>query len=162
MNLTKRILSFVALAAIPMALTGCLGTDSTGVTLATVETTTFAPALGVDLAASTRTTNGAYVRDVIVGPGAVVTAGQTVNVKYSGYLSNGTLFDSNTTASTFLTFTVGVRQVIAGFDEGIPGMHVGGTRQIIIPPALAYGAYDYGSIPGNSVLVFTVQVASAQ
>ncbi len=163
MILTKRALPVVALASLSLALASCLSsTDSTGVTLATVETTTFASSLGVDLSASTRTTNGAYVRDIIIGPGAVVTAGQTVGVKYSGYLSNGTLFDSNTGASTLLPFTVGARQVIAGFDEGVPGTRVGGTRQIIIPPALGYGLNDRGPIPGNSVLVFTVQVVSAQ
>ncbi|MEP6507279.1 MAG: FKBP-type peptidyl-prolyl cis-trans isomerase [Gemmatimonadales bacterium] len=162
MILTKRILFVVALAAIPLALTSCLGTDSTGVTLATVETTTFSSSLGVDLMASTRTTNGVYVRDVVVGPGAVVTAGQAINIRYSGYLSDGTLFDSNTNAALPLAVTVGATNLIRGFGEGLPGMHIGGTRQLLIPPALAYGANDYNGIPGNSVLVFNVQAVSVQ
>ena len=146
----------------PLVAGACFSSDSTGVTAATVEGTTFASSLGVNLAASTRTTNGAYIRDIIVGPGAVVAAGQTLNVKYSGYLANGTLFDTNTSASTFLTFRLGASGLIAGFDEGVPGMHVGGTRQLLIPPALGYGPNDYGPIPGNSVLVFTVQLVSVQ
>ncbi|MEO5904737.1 MAG: FKBP-type peptidyl-prolyl cis-trans isomerase [Gemmatimonadaceae bacterium] len=162
MILTKRILPILALAVFPLVTSGCFSSDSTGVKSATVEETTFASSLGVNIAASTRTTNGAYVRDVIVGPGAVVAAGQSLGVKYSGYLANGTLFDSNTSASTLLTFRLGAGQLIAGFDEGVPGMRVGGTRQILIPPALGYGANGNGPIPGNSVLVFTVQVVSAQ
>ena len=162
MMLTKRIFSILVAAASPFVAGACFSSDSTGVATATVEGTTFASSLGVDLAASTRTTNGAYVRDLVVGPGALVTTGQTLSVKYSGYLSNGTLFDTNTGATTLLTFTLGARQLIAGFDEGVPGMHVGGTRQILIPPSLGYGPNDYGPIPGNSVLVFTVQVVSVQ
>lgn len=159
---TKRILSVAALAATSLFLGACFASDSTGVTLATVETTTFASSLGVNLATSTRTTNGAYVRDVVVGSGAVVTAGQSINIRYSGYLSTGQLFDSNTDAALPLPVTVGATNLIRGFGEGLPGMHIGGTRQLLIPPGLAYGGYDYNGIPGNSVLVFNVQVVSVQ
>lgn len=126
-----------------------------------IENTTFASALGVDLAASTRTTNGAYYRDVVVGTGPTIVVGQHLAVRYSGWLANGTLFDSNLSAASPLPFTFGVGDVIDGWDETLTGIKVGGTRQLIIPPSLGYGANDYGPIPGNSVLVFTVQVVSA-
>lgn len=158
MILTKRILSVVALATIPLALTSCLGVDSNGVTPATVETTTFAPSLGVDLAASTRTTNGAYVRDITVGTGAAVVSGQQLNVRYTVWLSTGTLIETNVNATSPFQFRLGAREVILGWDEGIPGMRVGGKRQLVLPPSLGYGPNNNGQIPGNSVLVFTVEI----
>ena len=115
-----------------------------------------------DLAASTKTTNGAYYRDLVVGTGATVATGQTIAVRYTGWLANGTQFDSNTALANPLTFKVGSGQVIAGFDEAIVGAAVGTQRQILIPPSLGYGPYDYGPIPGNSVLVFKVEVISVQ
>jgi len=157
-----RALALTALAMTLVAVAGCLG-DSTGVSSSpTVEETTFASSLGVDLTKSTRTTNGAYVRDLVVGTGKVVASGDSVSVKYSGWLSDGTLFDSNASASTTFSFRVGAGRVIPGWDEGVPGMHVGGKRQILVPPMLAYGVNSYGPIPGNSVLVFNVEVVSSQ
>lgn len=157
-----RAIALTALASTIVLANGCISTDITGGTYATVEGTIFASSLGVDLTQSTRTTNGAYVRDISVGTGALVATGQILNVKYSGWLSDGTLFDSNETLTTTFPFHLGTHEVISGWDEGIPGMHVGGKRQIIIPPALGYGLYDNGPIPGNSVLVFNVTVVSAQ
>jgi len=157
-----RALALISLVATLAVLSGCLSTDATGGATATVEETTFASSLGVDLTKSTRTTNGAYVRDIVVGTGALVANGQGLNVKYSGWLSDGTPFDSNESLSTTFLFHLGTHEVISGWDEGIPGMHVGGKRQIILPPSLAYGLYDNGPIPGNSVLVFNVTVVSAQ
>jgi FKBP-type peptidyl-prolyl cis-trans isomerase len=80
-------------------------------------------------------------------------------MRYTGALSNGSQFDANTTGTPF-TFRLGGGQVIAGWDQGIPGMKVGGVRQLIIPSLLAYGPNDYGPIPGGSILVFTVTVVS--
>jgi len=89
-------------------------------------------------------------------------SGQTIAVRYTGWLANGTQFDSNTTLANPLTFKVGSGQVIAGFDEALVGAKVGSRRQLLIPPSLGYGPYDYGPIPGNSVLVFNVEVISVQ
>ena len=134
--------------------TACLG-DSIGVSSSpTVEETTFSPSLGVDLTKSVRTANGAYVRDIAPGTGALINPGDSITVKYTGWLSDGTQFDTQTSYAT----KIGVGHVIPGWDEGVPGMRVGGTRQLLIPPALGYGVYKYGPIPGNSVLVFNVQV----
>lgn len=140
----------------------CTGTDSTGDTSATVEETTFATALGVDIPNSRRTTNGAYIRDITVGTGAAVSAGQLLTVRYSLWLSTGTAIESNVNAASGFQFRLGAREVITGWDEGIPGMRVGGKRQLVIPPSLGYGANKQGAIPGNSVLVFNVEITSNQ
>lgn len=141
---------------------GCLSGESTSITETRIEDTNFASALGVNLGASTKTANGTYYRDIVVGTGATVAAGQTVAVRYTGWLANGTQFDSNTAKTDPLSFKVGSGQVIAGFDDGLVGAKVGSQRQLIIPPSLGYGPYDYGPIPGNSVLVFKVEVVSTQ
>ena len=158
----KRSLALTSVALLSIVASSCLSSDSTGLASATVEDATFASSLGVNLAASTRTTNGAYVRDLVVGTGAVVANGQSLNVKYTGWLANGTQFDSNASTSNLFNFTLGAGRVIAGWDQGIPGMRVGGKRQLLIPPALGYGAYGNGPIPGNAVLVFNVEVVSIQ
>lgn len=120
-----------------------------------IATTNFAPALGVDIANSVRTPSGLYYRDILVGGGAEVPASGSVvvNNNYEGYLRNGTRFDEGS-----FSFTTGVGQVVAGYDEGVRGMRVGGQRQLIIPPNLGYGGQSNGSIPGNSILVFFVTV----
>jgi peptidylprolyl isomerase len=147
---------FAALLAAP----GCSsGTDSSaGDGSATVEETTFASSLGVDLAHSTRTENGAYYRDIVVGTGGSVSAGQLLTINVTAWLSDGTPLDGNTN----LPFHLGFHEVISGWDEAIPGMRVGGKRQLLIPPALAYGDVGSGPIPGNAVLVYVIQVVSAQ
>jgi FKBP-type peptidyl-prolyl cis-trans isomerase len=157
-NLTRRAVAATAL----LAATACLSGESTSIIEKTVEETTFAASLGVNLAASTKTANGAYYRDLVVGTGTTVASGQTIAVRYTGWLANGTQFDSNTTLANPLTFKVGSGQVIAGFDEALVGAKVGSRRQLLIPPSLGYGPYDYGPIPGNSVLVFNVEVISVQ
>jgi FKBP-type peptidyl-prolyl cis-trans isomerase FkpA len=155
---TRRVFALAAVSFAIALTTACLG-DSTGVSSSpTVEETTFATSLGVDLTKSTRTTNGDYVRDIVVGTGPVVAVGDSLSVRYTGWLSNGTQFDTNTAAVLPFGFRLGANRVIPGWEEGVPGMRVGGTRQILVPPALGYGVYQYGPIPGNSVLVFTVQL----
>ncbi len=124
-----------------------------------IEKTTFAAALGVDLAASTKLSNGEYVRDLAQGTGvSPVSIGQQLSVRYSGWLPDGTLFDSNESAGkAAFGFRYGVGQVIKGWDEGLDGLKPGGQRQLIIPPALGYGEDGYPPvIPSNSILVFNV------
>jgi FKBP-type peptidyl-prolyl cis-trans isomerase FkpA len=91
------------------------------------------------------------------GTGTTAAAGHTVDVNYSGYLLNGSGFDSSCGASLFRV-TLGAQAVIEGFDLGIRGMKPGGVRRVIIPPALGYGAQQVGSIPPNSTLVFDLQL----
>ena len=138
------------LAIVPFALAAC-GDSSTATTAVPIESTTFAPSLGVNLSASTKTPSGLYYRDIRVGTGKAIAAGDTINVKYSGALANGTTFD----AGTYRFKIPG--QVIAGWNEGLIGVKIGGSRQLIIPPSLGYGAAGNRDIPPNAVLVFTVE-----
>lgn len=148
---------FVALAFV----SGCL--DSSGPSGAIpIEETSFASALAVNLQASTRTQNGMYYRDITVGTGALVANGQTLEVKYTGWLSSGFQFDSNRTDAATFSFVLGTGNVIQGWHEGLQGVRVGGSRQLIIPATLAYGAGGYGPIPGNAVIVFTVDVVAVR
>jgi FKBP-type peptidyl-prolyl cis-trans isomerase len=156
-----RISRAFALASLVVTF-GCSGTDSTDGASATVEETTFAPSLAVDIPNSRRTTNGEYIRDITIGTGAAISAGQLLTVRYSLWLSTGTAIENNLNAATGFPFHLGTHEVISGWDEGIPGMRVGGKRQLIIPPLLAYGGSGSGQIPGNSVLVFIVEITAAQ
>jgi len=108
------------------------------------------------------TASGLQYRDLIVGSGAVATAGEPVTVEYVGSRQNGEVFDSSRGRGTPFNFTLGVGQVIAGWDEGVAGMRVGSRRQLIIPADLAYGDNPPGAIiqPGDT-LVFDVELLSA-
>lgn len=138
---------------------GCGDNSPTAVT---IEQTSFASSLGVNLAASTKLPSGLYYRDITVGTGTTLATGQTVAMRYVGSFANGSVFDSNPEPKPVFSFRLGAGQVIKGWDQGLVGMKVGGRRQLIIPPELGYGSGDYGPIPGNSVLVFTVDAVSAQ
>lgn len=102
------------------------------------------------------------VTDEVVGTGATAEKGDTVTMDYVGTLTNGTVFDaSKNHGSTGFTFTLGVGQVIAGWDKGIVGMKVGGKRRLEIPANLAYGNQAIGNvIPVNSALIFEVELLS--
>jgi len=123
-----------------------------------IDKATFAPALDVQLAASTKTATGLYYRDLTVGTGADAAAGQQVSVHYKGALIDGKEFDANGANDKPFQFRLGGGEVIAGWDQGVAGMKVGGKRQLIIPPALGYGESGTGPIPGNAILVFTVEL----
>ncbi len=104
--------------------------------------------------------DGLIINDVKVGTGAVAKAGETVTVQYTGWLMNGKKFDSSKDRNEPFTFQLGAGQVIPGWDEGVAGMKVGGTRILIIPPALGYGAQGTpgGPIPPNATLKFEVEL----
>ena len=124
-------------------------------------TDTFAAALGVNLAAMTKKGDGLYIQDLVVGTGAEAVAGRTLGMVYSGWLVNGTKFDSNVGGANF-SFALGAGQVVAGWDQGIVGMKVGGKRRIIMGSALGYGASGSGPIPPNATLVFDVELKTLQ
>lgn len=97
--------------------------------------------------------------DITPGTGASPTNGQNVSVNYTGYLLDGTVFDSSYKRNQPFSFPIGTGQVIKGWDEGVLTMKVGGKRRLIIPPALGYGAQGAGSsIPPNSTLVFDIEL----
>lgn len=105
------------------------------------------------------TTTGLKYYDFQVGSGAKPRTGQTVEVHYTGWLKNGTSFDSSLTRGRPLSFPIGVRRVILGWDEGVGSMKVGGYRQLIVPARLAYGERGAGDqIPPNATLIFEVQL----
>jgi FKBP-type peptidyl-prolyl cis-trans isomerase len=146
-----------ALALVVIALAACQSKPATPDNL-TVETATFAPTLHVDLKASTKTGSGLYYRDLLVGDGPAVTSGQQVSVRYIGWLPDAKKFDAGPYA-----FRLGTGAVIRGWDEGLVGMKVGGTRQLIIPASLGYGAMGSPpAIPANAILVFNVDLIGVQ
>jgi FKBP-type peptidyl-prolyl cis-trans isomerase len=119
---------------------------------------TFAPALGVNLAAMTKTPSGLSYEDKKVGTGPAATSGKTVSVHYTGWLPDGTKFDSSRDRNEPFDFPLGAGHVIAGWDEGVAGMKVGGRRLLVIPPNLGYGPAGTGPIPPNATLVFDVEL----
>jgi peptidylprolyl isomerase/FKBP-type peptidyl-prolyl cis-trans isomerase FkpA len=112
---------------------------------------------------SVRTTaSGLQIVEVQPGTGAEAQAGKTVSVQYTGYLTDGTKFDSSVGGEP-ITFPLGTGQVIQGWDEGLQGMKVGGKRRLIIPPQLGYGPSGAGGvIPPNATLVFDVELVDVQ
>jgi FKBP-type peptidyl-prolyl cis-trans isomerase FkpA len=107
----------------------------------------------------TTTASGLVIEEVLVGEGAEARAGQMVSVHYTGWLTDGSKFDSSKDRNEPFEFPLGARHVIAGWDEGVQGMKIGGTRKLTIPPALGYGARGAGGvIPPNATLVFEVEL----
>ena len=111
--------------------------------------------------------NGLKYTDTKTGDGATATPGNKVSVHYTGWVYNngakGTKFDSSVDRGQPFQFTLGAHQVIAGWDEGVAGMRVGGKRTLIIPPELGYGARGAGGvIPPNATLMFDVELLGVQ
>ena len=99
------------------------------------------------------------IEDIIVGEGTEAVKHSIVTVNYTGWLEDGSKFDSSLNPGREpLRFTVGAGQVIQGWDQGIPGMKIGGKRKLTIPPSMGYGNRDMGAIPANSVLIFEVDL----
>jgi FKBP-type peptidyl-prolyl cis-trans isomerase FkpA len=107
----------------------------------------------------TRTPSGLRYQEVTPGQGQTATPGRTVSVHYTGWLPNGEKFDSSRDRNQPFDFTLGAGEVIAGWDEGVAGMKVGGRRKLVIPPNLAYGpAGAPPVIPPGATLVFDVEL----
>ena len=113
--------------------------------------------------APTKTPSGLEYWDIKVGTGAEAKSGQHVTVDYTGWLTSGKKFDSSVGTGRPFSFALGGGQVIKGWDEGVAGMKVGGTRQLRIPSDLAYGQKGYpGVIPPNATLIFDVQLVDVK
>ena len=103
--------------------------------------------------------DGLIIEDLRIGKGAEVRKTARVAVNYTGWLDNKTIFDdSRTRGISGSAFLLGKKEVVAGWDEGIPGMKVGGVRLLTIPPALGYENQVHGTIPAGSTLHFRIQV----
>jgi len=105
------------------------------------------------------TPSGLTIEDTVVGEGATASAGRDIIVHYAGWLADGTQFDSSKEKQDPFEFTLGKKEVIDGWEEGLRGMKVGGTRKLTIPPQLAYGEDGAGdTIPPNATLTFEVEL----
>lgn len=103
------------------------------------------------------------VEDLVLGEGDEAQPGQQVTVHYTGWLNDGSVFDSSKRRNDPFDFHLGAGQVIRGWDLGVEGMRVGGTRKLTIPPDLAYGARGAGGvIPPQATLVFEVELLAVE
>ena len=123
---------------------------------------TYAPSLEVQLDRFTKSPTGLYTLDTKVGTGSAADSGRTVDVFYTGWLPDGTQFDTNRGGQPF-TLTIGDGMVIRGWEEGLRGMRPGGQRTLVIPADLAYGERGAGGdVPPNAVLVFKVEMVNVR
>ena len=165
-------LSGCAAIALAFALSGCQqppsgsaasgsgATSATGTTSTSTSTTSQTSA-AAETAAPKEVTmaNGLKYVDLKVGDGTIAEAGKTATVHYTGWLTDGTKFDSSVDSGRPFSFRLGGGQVIRGWDEGVKGMRVGGKRKLTIPPDLGYGQAGAGGvIPPNATLVFDVEL----
>jgi FKBP-type peptidyl-prolyl cis-trans isomerase len=136
------------------------GTSGTTSTTNTKTTTTSSSATSVTTSSQEITMpSGLKYEELKVGDGAVAETGTTVSVHYTGWLTNGTKFDSSLDRGQPFSFRLGTGQVIRGWDEGVKGMRVGGKRKLTIPPDLGYGEAGAGGvIPPNATLLFEVEL----
>ena len=103
--------------------------------------------------------SGLEIEDQVVGEGEEAVAGHTVEVHYTGWLTDGSKFDSSLDRNQTFSFKLGAGQVIAGWDQGVAGMKIGGTRKLTIPPEMGYGERGAGGvIPPNATLIFKVEL----
>ena len=119
----------------------------------------FAEDLSIDLGAMTETATGLFVQDLVEGRGLAARSGHVVVVHYTGWLPNGEEIDTTRDAEA-RSFQLGARRdVIAGWEEGVSGMRIGGKRRLVIPPRLAYGARGVpGAIPPNATLIYEFEL----
>ena len=132
---------------------------TSGAALAALSTNAAAQTAGKTMT----TPSGLQITDSVVGTGATPKTGQTCVMHYTGWLyedgKKGKKFDSSVDRNEPFEFPIGARRVIAGWDEGVATMKVGGKRTLIIPPALGYGARGAGgAIPPNATLIFDVEL----
>ncbi len=110
--------------------------------------------------ASTAATH-VVIQDAVIGTGRAAQAGDRVTVNYTGKFQDGTVFDTSV-GKTPYTFVLGAGDVIAGWDQGLIGVQPGTKRMLVVPPDMAYGPNDYGPIPGNSTLMFEIDVLNVE
>ena len=124
-------------------------------------TDTYASSLGVNISQMTKLSNDLYIQDLVVGTGTTAATGKTLSVIYTGWLPNGTRFDTNVGGDAY-PFKIGDGGVIPGWEIGLVGVKAGGKRRLVIGSALGYGPVANGPIPANSTLVFDVSVVTVQ
>ena len=136
------------------ALAAC-GDDPMDVEFQVIEEAEFDASLNIDLPQMELLDNGVYRRDIVDGDGEQLVFGIFAMVRYTGWLNTGVDFDSGE-----FGFLMGNNEVVRGFEDGLLGMLVGGTRLIVVPPNLGYGALTVGIIPPGSILIFEAELIS--
>ena len=149
------IIVLLAIALIALLVYRDYSTKSQLYSIGTLDATPPTPS-----ASATTTASGLEYEDLKVGDGATAKSGDNIIVNYTGWLTDGTKFDSSIDRGKTYPFTIGAGSVIKGWDEGVVGMRVNGTRLLVIPPSLGYGSTGNASIPPNSTLTFEVQLVA--
>jgi FKBP-type peptidyl-prolyl cis-trans isomerase len=141
--------------AVALALAGCAAAPPPA-------PVAFAPHLGVELEAMVETPSGLRYRDVVEGSGPAAGPRHRVGIVYAGFLPDGTQVDAHLDRERPVVFELGSRAMIRGLEEAVRGMRVGGQRQVVIPPRLAYGHRRVGAVPPDATLVFLVELVSVR
>lgn len=152
----SRALRRLAAAGGVLVLAACAAEELTVPKQIPLEEQTWAASLQVTLSQFTKLPSGVYYADSVVGGGETLTGTPTVSVYYSAYLPNGTKVDERASSSTPICFPLS--GLIGGWQVGMQGMKVGGKRRLLIPPEYGYGAGGAGPIPGNSNLLFNIEL----
>jgi len=158
----RHLASILGLVATTIGVAGCsIGENSTLPPFSDPALQTYDASTGVVISNMTRVTAQLFTQDLVAGTGRTVAVGDSITVFYSGRLSTGFQFDARVAPAAPFSTVLADTRLIAGWVDGLPGMKVGGTRRLVIGPALAYEFQSRSSIPPNSVLVFDVQVTAA-
>jgi len=159
------ILGLVVLAVVAYAVTACAKKEQQTQSAAPAPVVAASPVAGAPVAASNvvTTADGLKYEVLRQGNGPEAKAGQTVAVHYTGWLTDGTKFDSSVDRGQPFDFQLGAGQVIKGWDEGVAGMKVGEKRKLTIPSSLGYGDHGAGGkIPPGATLIFDVELLGIQ
>ena len=154
-----RLTLLTSLIAIAVVATSCSAPPTPTVSTPTAPPQATAPSAAPASPGATAPVTALKTVDKTVGTGAAAKAGDLVTVDYTGWLTDGKKFDSSIDAGKPFQFTLGKGEVIAGWDQGVVGMQVGGVRMLTIPPDLGYGSQGAGGvIPPGATLVFEVKL----